>query len=150
MEWKSDPDKLAWKMLAYIEKEAQDVTYSELESRAVTHGISLNLLDVALGKLHKFQKISQRVKGGDIVYCTATPKPKNPMTHLEWVKNNYPPMTLENDGSGIDADFSYMFLSPEEAEKFKCEQKGRAYIPRKPRNKKEALAPTPADRKSVV
>jgi Zn-dependent oligopeptidase len=40
-------------------------------------------------------------------------------------------MTEDNNGSGIEADFSYLFLSPEELDKYKAEVQGRAYIPKK-------------------
>lgn len=143
-EWQTDPNKLAWKMLAYIEKEDRDVTYSELEKRALLHNIDLSLLDVALGLLHKHAKVKQRVKGGDIVYCSAKEKPRPPSPGLEWLKHNYPAMDSSNDGSGIEADYSYLFLSPEDLDKYKAEAAGRTYVPKKRYQKKATpKAPPP-------
>lgn len=138
-----NPNQLAWKMLAYIEAEGRDVTYSEIEERAESKGVDLNTLDDALAVLHKFNKVHKRVKGGDIVYSPAVEKPKDPGSHLNWIRHNYPHMDSSNNGSGLEADYSYLFLSPEELDKYKAEVTGRTYVPKKRYEKKPKAVPAP-------
>ncbi len=123
--------KLAKKILIYIEKQSGDVTYTAIEERAKLRGIDPDVLDQALAKLHRFKKVEQRVIGGEIVYRPTRIKKPTFFSHLTWVRNNYPPMDSSNDGSGIEADYSYMFLTPEDLEKYKAERQGRTYIPSK-------------------
>jgi len=126
--WKTNATELSKKMLLYIDKE---VTYTQLEARAVSKGINLHILDQALTILHKVKSVNKRVKAGDIVYSPSKVKKFTFGSHLTWVRNNYPPMNDSNNGSGIEMDFSYLFLTPEELEKYKAEVTGRAYVPSK-------------------
>jgi hypothetical protein len=105
-------------------------TLGQLEGVVVSAGLTLDELYTALETVHRDKRITRRVIKGEIVY-TPTPEPKAPTDYLKYVRENYPPMTKENDGSGIEADFSYLFLSPEELDKYKAEVQGRAYIPKK-------------------
>jgi hypothetical protein len=105
-------------------------TLTQLEGVVVSHGFTLDDLYTALEQVHRDKSIARTVKQGEVVYMKKVP-PKSPTDHLAYIRNNYPPMTPDNDGSGIDADFSYLFLSPEELEKYKAEARGVQYIPSK-------------------
>lgn len=129
MEWKTDPNLFAKKILAYIEKANSDVSYTQLLDRALAKDITVDLLDRALERLHKSKKIKKRVKDNDIVY-TALPKAviKSPISYLSWVRQNYP----RPGENGIPAfvmpwpeiDMSYLFLKPEQMKVYKAEAKG--------------------------
>lgn len=98
------------------------VTLSELEDRATQRGLSLSDLYTALDKVHRDKRVKRGVRQGEVYYEVS--KPKTAFDHLTWVRNNYPPMDSTNDGSGIDVDFSYLFLSPEEAVEYRAMIKG--------------------------
>jgi len=83
-----------------------------------------------LETIHRDKRIARKVLKGEVVY-TPAPKPKLPGSHLSWTDKHYPPMDETNDGSGIDADYSFLFLSPEELDKYKAEVRGVTYIPKK-------------------
>ena len=111
-------------------------SYSKLETIVLSKGFTLNDLLQALETVHKDKRVKQTVKGDDIMYAPAmAPAIKEPGSHLTWVREHYPPMDETNDGSGIKADYSYLFLSPEELEKYKAEASGRSYVPSKRYNK---------------
>jgi len=76
MDWKSDSNLLAKKILARIESSKDEVSYSDLEKIATEKDIDLNIFDAAVTKLHKFKKVTQRLKGEEIYY-KAVPKPKS-------------------------------------------------------------------------
>ena len=139
---------LAEKLVKRIAKDGE-VTLDQLDASAVKHGIDMNVMDNALQRIHKLKNINRRTKKGTVVYSLQVIKPKSPTPHLDWVRDNYPPMTSSNDGSGIDMDFSYLFLTPEEMEKYKAEAKGRVYIPKKKYNRKEAVPPTPVQQSLI-
>jgi hypothetical protein len=103
------------------------MTLTELESRATKRGLSLSELYSALEVVHRDKRIVRSVKQGEIVYTKYTHKPAASLSHLTWVRTNYPPMTPDNDGSGIDiGDLSWMFLkTKEERDAFKAEMSGR-------------------------
>ena len=144
MNWKTDPIQLAKKMLAFIEAEEGDVTYTQIQDRASKNGIDLDTLDIALTKLHNHKKVDQRVKGGDIVYRSIVPKKKVFQSHLTWLRENYPAMDDSNKcehPAFINCNFDYLFLTPKDLEKYKAEVKGRVYMPKKTvyRKKKEVV-----------
>ena len=112
-------------------------TYSVLEARAKELDIPMHQFDDAMALVHKNKRIKQTTKGDEIHYSTATtPARKAPGSHLKWLRDNYPRMNSTNDGSGIEADYSYMFLTPEELDKFKAELSGRTFIPKRKYRKK--------------
>lgn len=76
MNWKEDSNLLAKKILARIESSKDEVSYSDLEKIAIEKDIDLNIFDAAVTKLHKFKKVTQRLKGEEIYY-KAVPKPKS-------------------------------------------------------------------------
>lgn len=121
------PTELATKILTRIIKDGSS-TYDILEARAVTLGINMNTFQAAMVIVHRSKLIEQSVKYGVIQYKIAVkkevkPGPKRP--------SYYPDMDASNDGSGIEADFSYLFLSPEDMDKYRAEAAGRNYIPKK-------------------
>jgi hypothetical protein len=99
-----------------------EVTLSQLEHRATERGVSLSDLYQALNQVHRNKAIRRTVRQGEVVYLKALP-PKEPGSHLSWVTANYPSMDATNDGSGIEADFSYLFLTPEQLVEYKAAAK---------------------------
>ena len=128
--WKTNALALAEKLVQQIDKEGE-LSLDVIDSRAQKHGIDMRVLDRALEKLHKNKHIDQRVKKGTVFYKIKVIKKIGPVTHLIWLRENYPVMTDSNNGSGLEADYSYMFLSPEDLDKYKAEVAGRAYVPKK-------------------
>jgi len=134
-DWKTDANLFAKKILERIEKAEGDVSYTSLQARAEEKGISLDVLDRALEKLHKFKKVKQRVKGDDISY-TDVPKaiPKDPFAVQKWANENYPYPTPcgATDCKGFckacepfpEMDLSYIFLKPQEMKEYKAKAKG--------------------------
>lgn len=100
------------------------VTLSELETRSKERGLSLSDLYAALDKVHRDKRIKRGVRQGEVYYEPA-PAPKTPTDHLAWARHNYPRMTEETDGSGIDIDYSFLFLKTrEERDAYLAEEKG--------------------------
>ena len=125
------PKELATKIIAGIHKRP-DVSYSILETHAKKLNISIGIFQNAMTLVQGNKTVQTKIKKGELVYSPkAEAVPKAPGSHLLWVKNNYPPMTKENDGSGIEADYSYLCLSPEDLDKYKAESRGVSYIPKK-------------------
>lgn len=108
------------RIIAYIEK-YQPVTYDALEARAKERGYNLFDFEEAIQRVHKDKRI--RVSN-TLVYTFETPKLPSPNPHLDWLRENYPRMTSDNDGSGVEADFSYLFLTPEQVLAYKAKAKG--------------------------
>lgn len=101
------------------------VTLSELEARSKERGLSLSDLYAALDIVHRDKRIKQTTKGNEIVYTpTVARVVKDPTPHLSWLRANYPAMDETNNGSGIETDFSYLFLSPDELAEYKAAAKG--------------------------
>ena len=99
-------------------------SYSKLEAIVISKGFTLDQLLQALEIVHKDKRIKQTVKGDDIMYSpTMAPVTKEPGSHLTWWRTHYPRMDSTNDGSGIEADFSYLFLKPAELEEYKAAAK---------------------------
>jgi hypothetical protein len=102
------------------------MTLTELESRATKRGLSLSELYSALEVVHRDKRIVRSVKQGEIVYTKYTHKPAASLSHLTWVRTNYPLMTPDNDGSGIEIELDWLFLkTKEERDAFKAEMTGR-------------------------
>lgn len=101
------------------------VTLSELETRSKERGLSLSDLYAALDKVSRDKRIKRGVRQGEVYYEPA-PAPKTPTDHLAYVRHNYPRMTEETDGSGIDIDYSFLFLkTKEERDLFISQMSGR-------------------------
>jgi hypothetical protein len=100
-----------------------EVTLAQLEQRAQERAVSLSELYAALTTVHRDKRIKRGVRQGEIVYTKATPA-KEPGSHLSFIRTHYPKMDSTNDGSGIEADFSYLFLTPEQLVEYKAKAKG--------------------------
>lgn len=104
----------------------QPLTLEDLEARASKRGISLDELYAALEQVHRDKRIKRTVVGDTIKYTYEEPKPKDYTPHLTWLREHYPPMTPENDGSGIEADFSWLFLrTKEDRDAYKAAASGK-------------------------
>ena len=112
------------------------ITLTQLEQRATKRGVPLSELYAALEKIHRDKTIKQSTKGDEVIYTyvgEVTVKQEFG-SHLTWVRRNYPPMDDTNDGSGLEADYSYLFLSPDEMKKYKAEVSGGVYNRRHGKN----------------
>ena len=107
------------RIITYVLKH-YPLSYTKREGIVLARGFTLDELLQALETVHKDKRVKQTVRGDDIMYSPAmAPAIKEPGSHLTWWRKHYPPMDETNDGSGIEADYSYLFLSPEELEKYK-------------------------------
>jgi DNA-binding transcriptional ArsR family regulator len=129
MEWKTDPNLLAVKILKRIEEAEDYVSYSSLQERAEEIGVSLDLLDNALEKLQKRKKVKMRVKGDDILYkAKPRAKLKDPFAVSTWLRDNYPYPGKNGIPEFVmpfpEIDMSYIFLTPDEMKQYKANAKG--------------------------
>jgi len=115
------------RIIRYILKK-QTTTLIELEGVVVSKGYTLDELFTALETVHRDKRIKHVANAsGEITYSIAANKTKEPGSHLAWLREHYPQMDSTNDGSGIEADYSYLFLSPDEMKKYKAELRGGMY-----------------------
>lgn len=135
MGWKDDHILLSKKILERIEETEGEISYSDLEQIAIKKNIDINIFDAAISHLHRFRKVTQKVKGEEIYYkFKPKPKKKNPFAAQDWLRDNYPrPTPCEAKGChGIckkcmpfpEIDLSYLFLTPSEMLEFKAQMKG--------------------------
>lgn len=124
-----DPVVLATKIIKRISLE-RDCTYDDLEARANEKGIDTAIFLTAMTMVHRNRTVVATKAGGGIHYAIKKIEIKPIASHLVWLRENYPPMTSENDGSGIDVDFSWLFLKPEQLDEYKAAARGVAYIPK--------------------
>lgn len=119
------------RIIRYILKRST-TTLLDLEGVVVKRGYTLDELYATLDDVHRDKRIQYSANAsGGIVYRPAVTRTPSTPTHLEWLrgtdesgKPNYPPMTKENDGSGIDIDLSWMFLKPAEMDEYRAMMKG--------------------------
>lgn len=110
------------RIVAYIENH-HPISYSKIVQVAQGKGFSESEVLQALDKIGN--KVKQTVKRGDVWYDLVPVLTPKVFTHVEWWRNNYPPMNSTNDGSGIDVDFSWLFLrTPEERDAYRAAAKG--------------------------
>lgn len=106
MDWKTDHNLLAKKILERIEKTEGDISYTELEEIATSKNIDLFIFDAAISALHRHKKVKQRTKGGEIYYTQAKVKKKRvePPKPFVWT----PEMIAEAErccGDGVPIPF---------------------------------------------
>lgn len=107
------------------------VTYETLEQlvRSVGH-TELEFLE-AMELVHKDKRVTQTTSGDTIQYRPyIAPPVKEPFKCTV----PYPPMDATNNADHeafATLDYSYLFLSPEELDKYKAEVRGVKYIPKK-------------------
>lgn len=134
--WHSNYLDLAEKLVLHIDQ-VKVTTFDKLEVRALKHGISMNVFDQAIARLHKLPNIKRTVKLGTVQYELQAVKVKANSFNAfaEWRKDNpYPVMDSTNDChheifAGID--LSFMFMTPEEAELYRAEMKGQRVFKKK-------------------
>jgi hypothetical protein len=111
------------RLIAYVTASNCLVSLEKLLVVATAKGFSEGEVLAALSDVGK--KLKSTVRGNQ-VYYQIPPAIKTPIDHLQWLRANYPPMTPETDGSGIDIDLSWMFLkTKEERDDFKALASGR-------------------------
>jgi len=99
------------------------ISFDSLEERATKKGIDLDLFYQAM-------EIVNRKKIIEIVGKNYREKikKKTGFEHVTWMRDNYPPMIPGvNDASHpafADTDFSYMFMTPDEAKEYRVMLKG--------------------------
>jgi len=127
------------RIIAYVSNH-YPLSMSALEGIVLSKGFTLDDLYTALERVHKDKRIVQSTRRGEVWYSPyIEPPTPPPQKHLEWIRANYPPMTPDNDGSGIDVgDLSWMFLrTKEERDAFRAEMSGRpVYVKNKYGKKK--------------
>lgn len=115
--------ELKERITAYIIKNAP-VTMDTVLEVAIAKGFTEAEVLTALDAVHRDKRITQNANTvGVVTYKLASAK-KDPTDHLKWVRDHYPPMTEDNNGSGIDIDLSHLFMSPDEAKEYKAQAKG--------------------------
>jgi hypothetical protein len=87
------------RLIAYVTASRSLVSLEKLVEKAKSAGFSEGEVLAVLSNIGK--KLKSTVKG-DRVYYQTPPAVKTPTDHLAWVRDNYPPMTPETDGSGLD------------------------------------------------
>lgn len=115
--------ELKERITAYIIKTAP-VTMDTVIEVAIAKGFTEAQVLTALDAVHRDKRISYTANASGVVQYRLAAAKKDPTDHLKWVKDHYPTMDPTNDGSGIDADYSFLFMSPDEAKEYKAAVKG--------------------------
>lgn len=124
-----NPQDLATKIITRIWAD-HGSTYDRLEARAVAKAIPMSTFEAAMAIVHRSKLIEQSVRYGVIQYRPAVAKPVQAPIGAAWVTANYP-WPEEFVMPFPEIDMSFLFLSGEDLERYKCESKGRPYIPGK-------------------
>ena len=129
-----DPLLLSSKIIDRIEKD-RSVTYSQLEARAVEKGISLDIFESAMARVHKNKSVEMKTTGEEITYTVKKPELPAIHSHVTWCREHYPYPGRDGVPEFVmpfpEIDMSFIFLKPEELDKFKAELRGRVFIPKK-------------------
>lgn len=114
------------RIIKYVLTQSAPVSMETIISVAKTKGFSEPEVLTALTYVHRDKRITQMADvTGHVMYKPTVQKTTEAGSHLSWVRNNYPVMTEENDGSGIDIDLSWMFLkTKEERDEFRDKLRG--------------------------
>ena len=123
--------ELKQRIISYIIKNAP-VTMDTIIEQATSKGYQevevLNTLEL----VHKDKRIQQTTRGDTVVYTLYTHKEPKALTHITWIKNNYPdpdPWNLDKNGNFIEPfpeiDMSWIVMSPDEIKAFKAEMSGK-------------------------
>lgn len=86
-----DPTQLAIKIGKYVQA-SRGCSYTDIRNRAAERNIPIDVLEEALRVLHRIPQVHRTVAGGDVQYVwkEMVKKPVTPVSHVEWVKSNYP------------------------------------------------------------
>jgi hypothetical protein len=129
-----NPKDLATKIITRIWAD-HGSTYDRLEARAVAKAIPMYTFEAAMAIVHRSKLIEQSVKYGVIQYRAATKSPAKEVVGAAWVTQNYPWPGVGDVPPFVmpfpEIDMSHLFLKGEDLERYKCESKGRQYIPGK-------------------
>jgi len=113
------------------------VTYDKLQELSQSVGYTELQFMEAMELVHRDKRVVQSTSGETIIYRPYIARPEK-----EHFKSTipYPPMDETNNANhpifdGID--LSYLFLTPEELDKYKAELRGVKYIPKKRWEKKK-------------
>lgn len=106
-----------------------------LEGIVLSKGFTLEQFYSALEKVHRDKRIIQTQRKDEVWYEPYVAPIAKPQPHLDWVKANYhwpgkngvPEFAMPFP----EWDLSWIFLKPEELEKYKAELKGTDYTPKK-------------------
>jgi hypothetical protein len=113
------------------------MTLAELESRAEKRGLSLSDLYTALERVHRDKRITRSVSKGEVVYTKYIPKSVTLMSHLSWVRENYPYPDKDWQEPFPEIDLGAMFLrTKEERDEYKAAVTGRPVWQVKKKNQK--------------
>jgi hypothetical protein len=112
------------RIIKYIESH-HPISYSKIVQVAAGKGFSETEVLQALDKVARNKSITTKVRKDEVWYDLITITPVTTPTYITYWRNNYPPMTPDNDGSGIDIDLSWMFLkTKDERDEYKAAAKG--------------------------
>lgn len=122
---------LSERIIAYILNH-HPITYRELEDVAMGKGFSQLAIMDAMELVHKDKRVDQSTRRDDIVYRPyIEPVVKSPF------KSTVPYPYPGRDGIPEfvmpfpEWDLSFIFLSPEDMDRYRAESTGRTYIPKK-------------------
>ena len=121
---------LSERIIAYILNH-HPITYREIEDVAMGKGFSQLAIMDAMELVHKDKRITQIARGDEIVY-----RPYIAPVVKEHLKSTVPYPYPGRDGVPEfvmpfpEWDLSFIFLTPEEMDRYRAESKGRAYIPK--------------------
>lgn len=98
-------------------------TLDQLEERAKEKNIPINDFYAAMEIVQRHRKLQVSGK----TYKKRVNKKQEFQSHLAWVKNNYPRMIPGVDDASHpifdDVDFSYLFMTPDEAKEYRLSLK---------------------------
>jgi hypothetical protein len=113
------------RIIKYIENH-NPISYTTIVQVAAGKGFNEMQVLQALDKVGRNKGITTKTRKDEVwYYLVPAPAPVIAPTYHSWLRGNYPPMTADNDGSGIDVDFSWLFLrTAEERDAYRAEAKG--------------------------
>lgn len=122
--------ELKERIIAYILSH-HPITYDRLEEVAMGKGFNQLQIMQAMEAVHRDKRVVQTTTGDTIQYRPYVVPPVKqhfvstvPYPHMDDTNNAEHPIFA-------DLDYSYLFLTPEELDKYKAEAKGRTYIPKR-------------------
>jgi len=117
------------RIITYVEKHFP-CSMTVLEGIVLSKGFTLEQFYSALEKVHRDKRIVQSQRGGEVYYNIYIAPEVRPQPHLDWCKANYP-YPKDFIMPFPEWDLSWIFLKPEELEKYKADAKGTTYTPKK-------------------
>lgn len=114
------------------------VTYEKLEELVLSNGYTEIQFMEAMELVHKDKRVVQRTSGDTIKYQPFIARQAQDVFARNWEyphpgRNGIPEFVMPFP----EWDLSWIFLTPEELDKYKAEARGRTYIPNKRWEKKK-------------